>query len=97
VARNATVHVTGPEALTPLEVVAAFEAATGRTFEVSHVPMDALLGQRAGATNPWEETFAALSIRYAVGDPAVVQPLPSPLDLPRTSVAEFARTLVSAH
>jgi hypothetical protein len=28
----------GPEALTPMQVVAAYEAATGRTFKVRHLP-----------------------------------------------------------
>jgi uncharacterized protein YbjT (DUF2867 family) len=94
-ARNATLHLTGPHALTPLEVVAEFEAATGRSFAVSHVPHEALAAQRAGAGNPWEETFAALMQRFAAGDPAQVTPLPAELDFPRTSVATFVRTLVS--
>jgi len=95
-AHNATLHVTGPESLTPLEVVAAFETATGRSFDVSLVPDEALAEQRAGASNPWEETFAALSQRYAQGDPHTLTPLPAALDLPRMSVAEYARVLVAA-
>jgi NADH dehydrogenase len=67
-AANATVELGGPDALTPLQVVAAFEAARGRKLAVTHVPEDALRAQYAAATDPLQRSFAALTLGYAVGD-----------------------------
>jgi uncharacterized protein YbjT (DUF2867 family) len=41
-ARNATIELGGPEALSPLEVVHLFEEIGGRPFTVEHVPEEAL-------------------------------------------------------
>ncbi|HEX4936976.1 MAG TPA: SDR family oxidoreductase [Gemmatimonadaceae bacterium] len=95
-AANQVLHVTGPASLTMVEVVRTFEEVAGRPFEASFVPREALDGQRAGATNPWEETFAALGQRFAEGDPADVQPLPAGVDAPTITMADFARQLLGA-
>ncbi len=67
-ARNAIVELGGPEALSPNEVVKIFERRTGKRFNVEHVPEDALRAQRDGATDPLQQTFAALMLNYARGD-----------------------------
>ena len=41
-ARNAILELCGPAAISPLEVVRAFEQAGGRPFTVEHVPEEAL-------------------------------------------------------
>jgi len=53
-ARNATLQLGGPDALNPLQVVKIFEKAGGRPFEVQHVPVEALQGQFAAATDQWK-------------------------------------------
>ena len=67
-ARNRTIAVGGPEALSPNEVIRIFEERSGRAFEVERVPEEALRAMKAGATNPLEETFAGLMLFYAGGD-----------------------------
>lgn len=66
-ARNATIELGGPEALSPLEVVRIFEEVGGRAFEVQHVPEEALLAQKT-TTDPLQESFAALMLGYAHSD-----------------------------
>ena len=51
-ARNATLELGGPDALSPLEVVRIFEKVGGRSFEVTHVPTEALQSQLAGPPTP---------------------------------------------
>jgi uncharacterized protein YbjT (DUF2867 family) len=67
-ARNAVLELGGPEALTPLQVVAAFERAHARPFEVEHVPAEALAAQQAAATDPMQQSFTGLMRCYAAGD-----------------------------
>src|SRR5689334_6623718 len=44
-AQKTILEIGGPEALSPLEVVKIFEQASGRKFELEHVPEDALQAQ----------------------------------------------------
>lgn len=67
-AHNAILELGGPTAVSPNEVVRMFEQIGGRTFEVQHVPEDALRARRAGAQNPLEQSFPALMLAYAKGD-----------------------------
>lgn len=63
--RNATLQLGGPEAISPHGVVKIFEAVGGRAFEVTDVPVEALQGQLAGATDPMQRSFVAMMISYA--------------------------------
>jgi uncharacterized protein YbjT (DUF2867 family) len=47
-----TIEFGGPEALSPLEVVARFEKLGGRPFQLEHVPEQALRAQFDGAADP---------------------------------------------
>ncbi len=67
-AQDATIELGGPGALTPLEVVSVFEGVGGRSFEVQHVPEEALETQQATATDDMGRSFAALMRCYAKGD-----------------------------
>ena len=89
---NATVPVVGPDSMTPLQVVSVFEELTGKPFTVEHVPAEALEAQRAGSEDPTEQSFAALMLRYAAGDPPAtpMAGLPSPA----TSVRDYAQQLL---
>jgi uncharacterized protein YbjT (DUF2867 family) len=62
-ARNATLELGGPEALSPLEVVGIFEKADGaKPFDVQFIPAEALQGQYSGATDPMQKSFAAMML-----------------------------------
>ncbi|HZI67095.1 MAG TPA: NmrA family NAD(P)-binding protein, partial [Thermoanaerobaculia bacterium] len=61
-ARNRSIEVGGPEALSPNEVIRIFEESSGRKFEVERVPESALKEMKSKATNPVEETFAGLML-----------------------------------
>jgi uncharacterized protein YbjT (DUF2867 family) len=68
-AKNATLELGGPEALSPLQVVKIFEEAGGRSFELQFVPEAALEAQQAAATDPMQQSFSAAMRAYAGGDP----------------------------
>ena len=63
--RNVTLELGGPEALSPRQVVKIFEKIGGEAFEVTQVPVEALQGQLAGATDPMQQSFVALMLGYA--------------------------------
>jgi uncharacterized protein YbjT (DUF2867 family) len=67
-ARNKTIQVGGPEALTPLEAVRMFEQETHRDFVVEHVTEEALSAQKAVATDSLSASFVGLMLSYARGD-----------------------------
>ena len=65
-ASNATIELGGPEALSPLEVIRLFEQ-QGQSFEVAHVPEEALRAQKNQSNDPLQISFAALMLTYAKG------------------------------
>ena len=67
-APGATVKLGGPDALSPLEVVALAEQLAGRKIEIQHVPEDGLKAQHAAATESMQKSFAGLMLYYARGD-----------------------------
>jgi NADH dehydrogenase len=67
-ARNATVKLGGPEALSPLEVVRLAERSTGRPLIVQHVAEATLREHYEAATDSLQRSFAALMLYYAQGD-----------------------------
>jgi NADH dehydrogenase len=95
-ARNATLELGGPEALSPLQVVRIFEQAGGRPFEVQHVPEEALEQQQAAATDPMQQSFAGLMRCYARGDRIDTQQTSKAFSVQATSVDSFARRVVGA-
>lgn len=66
-AKNAIIELGGPEPLSPLEVVHLAEQVTRKRFDVQHVPEDALRAQYDSATDPLQQSFAALMLSYARG------------------------------
>jgi NADH dehydrogenase len=68
-ARNVTLELGGPEGLSPRNVVNIFEKIGGRAFEVTPVPVEALQGQLAGATDPMQRSFVGLMLGYASATP----------------------------
>lgn len=88
--RNRTISVAGPANITPLEAVRTFEQASGTSFLVEHVAEEALLAKLRGATNPLEETFAALMLDYANGCPMDMRETLAILPMRLTPLEEYA-------
>jgi len=64
-AKNVVLPVGGPEALSPLEVIKVFGKNSGGSWQVNHVPVEALHKQKTAATDEVQESVAGLQIAYA--------------------------------
>jgi NADH dehydrogenase len=95
-ARNATLELGGPEALSPLQVVHIFEEICGRPFEVQHVPAEALQAQQEAAQDPMQQSFSGLMRCYAQGDAIEMGNTLKAFPLQLTSVREYASGVVGA-
>jgi uncharacterized protein YbjT (DUF2867 family) len=89
-AKNATLQLGGPEALNPLQVVGIFEKTCGKPFEVQHVPVEALEGQLAAATDPMQKSFTALMISLAAGQPVDTSTTVESFPITLKAVREYA-------
>ena len=92
-ARNATLAVGGPEALTPLEVVRMFEAAGTADMSVEMVNESDLSAQLQNATDPLQKSFAGLMLQYANGDAMDTSKTRSLFPFELTSVRDYASTV----
>ena len=84
----------GPEALSPLEVVRRFEAISGKTFALEHVPEEDLWSQYQLAQDSMSKTFAGLMLGAANGDAMDMAPVMETFGLRLTSVDEYARSVL---
>ncbi|HEY0876424.1 MAG TPA: SDR family oxidoreductase [Vicinamibacterales bacterium] len=94
-ARNAVLELGGPEALSPLQVVALFEEIGGRSFERHHVPEDQLRTAFDTATDSLPKTFAALQLNYAGGDAIPMEETHRTYGIQPTSVRDYASRVLS--
>jgi uncharacterized protein YbjT (DUF2867 family) len=94
--RNATLELGGPEALGPLEVVGVFEKVGEAPFELQHVPLEALQGQHAAATDPMQASFAGLMIGLAAGKAIDMTDTLKAFPLKLKSVREYAAEVLAA-
>ena len=94
-ASHAVLGLGGPEALSPNEVIKTFEAASGRSFDVSYVPEAALLGQQEEATDPMQQSFAGLMRCYAMGDAIDMSSTLRAFPRQLTSVDSYARNVLA--
>ena len=92
-----TIEFGGPEALSPLEVVARFEKIGGRPFQLEHVPEQALRAQFDAATDPMQKTFAGLMLGYLYGDAIDMAPVVDQFGIHLTSVDDYARSVLGVH
>jgi uncharacterized protein YbjT (DUF2867 family) len=90
-ARNAVIKLGGLEALSPLEVVRAFEELQGRKFDVQHVSEEVLREQRESASDPLQQSFAGLMLYYSRGDVIDMRETPNKFSVQLTSVKDFAK------
>lgn len=94
VAWNATLELGGPEAISPLEAVGVFEQVGGRTFEVQHVPVEALQAQQQAATDPMAQSFAGLMRCVALGDRIDMADTLRSIPVEMTSVRRYAEAML---
>ena len=88
-ASNAVLNLGGPEAVSPHQVIELFEKNLGKTFEVNHVPAEALRAQMDGADEPMQKSFAGLMYAYAVGDPIDMKAILKAFSVKPLSVQEY--------
>jgi uncharacterized protein YbjT (DUF2867 family) len=84
----------GPEALSPLEVVALFEKIGGRPFRLEHVSEESLVSQFQGAVDPLQKSFAALMLGYLRGDAMNMATIVDTFGIKLTSVEAYARSVL---
>jgi uncharacterized protein YbjT (DUF2867 family) len=90
-AERRTIEFGGPEALSPVEVVALFERLGGRRFKLDYVPEQALLAQFEAATDSLQKSFAAVMLGAAYGDAMNMAPVVEQFGIRLGSVEEYAR------
>lgn len=93
-ARNAILEMGGPVPLSTHQVIKIFEEASGRSFEITHVPAEALHQQVLAAEDDMQKSFAALMECVAYGDPIDMSLLTSQFGVKLTSVEEYAHQLI---
>jgi NADH dehydrogenase len=90
-AHNAILELGGPQSLSPHQVIKLFEAANGKTFEVTHVPPEALQSQYEGAGDPLQKSFIGLMLCYAAGDAIEMSGIQKSFGFGLMPVSEYVR------
>ena len=93
-ARNVVLELGGPAAVSPHKVIAIFEKEAGRSFEVTHVPAEALQAQMAAATDPMQKSFAGLMVAITIGDPIDMSATLQAFPLKLTSLEKYAKRMM---
>jgi NADH dehydrogenase len=93
-AQDAVLELGGPEALSPLDVVAIFEEASGYAFQVDHVPQEVLWAQFEAATDPLQKTYACMMWGCSVDNVIDMQETLSRFPMQLTSVQDYARRVL---
>ena len=94
-ARNKTFEMGGPEAISPNQVIKIFEKAASKPFQVEYVPVEALQAQKPAAQDPLQQSFAALMLDYAKGDPIDSSDALKAFPISLKSVTDYARQVVA--
>jgi len=89
-ARNKTIELGGPEALSPLEVVHIFEETKGKKFELQFVPEEAIIAQRDEAPDPLSKSFATLTLGVVKGSKINMKNTLAIFPMHLTSVNDYA-------
>jgi uncharacterized protein YbjT (DUF2867 family) len=95
-AMNKTIPLGGPQALSPLEVVELFERQANVTFELTHVPEEVLVAQKAAATDPIQLSFISLMLGYASGSVIDMENTLRDFPILLTSVKDYAQQVMNA-
>ena len=89
-ARNAVLELGGPEALSQVGAKEVFEEVLGRPAATQSVPVEALQGQLAAATDPMQQSFTSLMLCVAKGDAIDMSSLLPQFPVQLTTVRQFA-------
>ena len=92
-ARNRTWELGGPQGISAHDVIKIFERIRGKTFEVTHVPVDVLQAQLTAATDPMQQSFIALMLGYASTTSIDMTVALQTFPLKLRTVEEYARAL----
>lgn len=95
-ARNVILELGGPDPLSPNDVVKVFEGITGRSFEVSYMPVEAIEAQKAATVDPLQQSFSALMLNYANGDRIDMATMRENFPLELTSVRDYAARMMAS-
>jgi NADH dehydrogenase len=95
-ARNATIELGGPEAVSPNDVVRLGEEIGGRPVRVERVPEEALEAQLAAATDPLAQSFAAIMLNYDRGDVIDMSETLRTFPVEMTSVRRYVERVLRA-
>ena len=90
-AKNKTIQIGGPDALSPREVVEIFEEVSGKSFATEHVPVEALREQKNNAPDPLQASFSGLMVDCASGNPMDMGQTLERFPLQLVSVRDYAR------
>ncbi|MGQ0561379.1 MAG: SDR family oxidoreductase, partial [Gemmatimonadota bacterium] len=98
-ARNRTIELGGPDAITPHEAIAVFERVSGTRYTVQNISLDALQAQYAAAEHPTQKSFAALMLALASDDVIPMAATAAEFGITPRPLADVAHELVpiSAH
>jgi uncharacterized protein YbjT (DUF2867 family) len=94
-AERTTIEFGGPEALSPLEVVARFERIGGRPFKLETVPEPVLRSQFQEARDSMQKSFAALMLGYLHGDAINMVSVLAKFAIKLSGVDDYARSVLS--
>ena len=70
------------------------EGVSGRSFEVHKGPEETLRAQYQAAADPLQQSFAALILAYAQGNPIEMKQTLETFPVPLVSVTEYARRVL---
>jgi len=90
-ARNISIELGGPGALSPLEVVNVFETSLGKKFDLQFVPTEGIKAQKEAAQDPLSESFAALMLGVANGSEIDIKSAAGIFAVQLTSVKDYAK------
>lgn len=93
-ARNVTLDLGGPAALSQRDVVAIFERLAGKKLAVTHVPLAELERRYAEAATPVERSLGAILLEVALGAVTAMDGLVAASGVRLTSVEQVAAHLV---
>ena len=93
-AKNKTLEIGGPEAISPAQVIKEFEKISKHPFIVNYIPVAALQQQADEATDYWQKIFSNLMIFYANGDAIDMKPVLERIPVKLHSVKDYAKTVL---
>jgi uncharacterized protein YbjT (DUF2867 family) len=92
-ARNCILELGGPESLSPHQAIQLFKKAMGKTFEVTHIPPEALQALYDSATDPMRKSFIGLMLCYAEGSSMELSTIQKTFGVRLTPLKEYINQL----